>query len=161
MKSVRAKICNAASNYYLHSTNNKKMKNLFFLIVLLNVSVCYAQNGDKTILIGQWRVCKSDAPPMVFIFIDSINGEKGLLKNWNAPTDYLYKTPLTYKISEAPKENLTGKPAFDEMLFWLTITSKTLSNKIDTQSFLVHIANKDSIGFVLRPGFITPLCRVK
>ena len=48
--------------------------------------------------------------------------------------------------------------AFDEMTFLLTGTYKTLSDKIETQSFW-YIATKDSIGFILRPGFITPFCR--
>ena len=49
--------------------------------------------------------------------------------------------------------------AFDEMTFLLTETYKILSDKIETQSFW-YIATKDSIGFILRRGFITPVCRI-
>src|SRR6266496_5067795 len=48
--------------------------------------------------------------------------------------------------------------AFDEMTFLLTETYKTLSDKIETQSFW-YIATKDSIGFILRRGFVTPFCK--
>ncbi|MEO8710551.1 MAG: hypothetical protein ABI405_00440 [Parafilimonas sp.] len=137
------------------------MKFLLSLSLIFSVAICSAQKIDLSNLPGEWRVCKSDAAPLVFIFSTKSNGEKGLLKNWNNPTDFVYKTAFTYNISDAPKDSLTGNTAIDENLFLMTTTSKTLSGNTDIQSFLVHIVTEDSIGFVLRHGFITPLCRVK
>ena len=123
--------------------------------------MCKAQKADINDLIGQWRVCNATAAPMVYIFANNRDGEKGLLKNWNNPADYTYKTSFTYSIANAPKESLTKDPAIDQNLFLMTIKSKTLSGNMDIQSFLVHMATKDSIGFVLRQGYITPLCKVE
>ena len=137
------------------------MKSLFFLLTVMSFHVCNAQKLDLDNLLGEWRFCKSTAAPMFFIFSNKNDGEKGLLKNWNSPSDFVYKTSFTYTVSDAPKDSLTGNPAIDENLFLMTTKSKTLSGNIDVQSFLVHIATKDSIGFVLTHGFITPLCKVK
>lgn len=137
------------------------MKLFFVLLSISSLSVCSAQKFNVKILTGEWRVCKSGAAPLVFIFSTKSNGEKGLLKNWNNPTDFIYKTPFTYNISEAPKDSLTGNSDIDENLFLMTTSSKTVSGNSDVQTFLVHIATEDSIGFVLKHGFITPLCRVK
>jgi hypothetical protein len=136
------------------------MKPLFLFLSVISFYVCKAQKLDVNNLIGEWRVCKATAAPMVFIFSNKQDGEKGLLKNWNNPSDFVYKTSFTYTITDAPKDSLTGNPAIDENLFLMTTKSKTLSGNIDVQSFLVHMATKDSIGFVLRHGFITPLCKV-
>lgn len=137
------------------------MKPFLVLISVTWFSVCHGQKIDTNILLGKWRVCNSGAAPLVFIFSDSVNAEKGVLKKWNEPSDYIYKSEFTYKISDEPKENLTGNPAIDEMTFLLTESYKTLSNKMETQSFLVYIATKDSIGFILNPGLITPFCRIQ
>ena len=137
------------------------MKSLVLFLFIFSVRFCSAQKIDVSNLIGEWRVCKSDAPPLVFIFLNKADGEKGLLKDWNNPSDFVYKSSLKYIISDAPKDSLTGNPTIDENLFLMITTAKTLSGNTDVQSFLVHLATKDSIGFVLRRGFITPLCRVK
>lgn len=137
------------------------MKTFLFFLALISSSICHAQKIDANVLVGKWRVCTSTAAPLVFIFSDSINGEKAVLKRWENTTDYMYKSPFTYKISEEPKENLTGNAAFDQMTFLLTETYTTLTNKLEAQAFLVHIATKDSIGFILNPGLITPYCRIQ
>ena len=136
------------------------MKSLFLFLTVMSSYVCKAQKKGVNNLIGEWRVCKTTAAPLVFIFSNRNDGEKGLLKNWNKPSDFVYKTSFTYTVSDAPKDSLTGNPAIDENLFLMTTKSKTLSGNTDVQSFLVHMATKDSIGFVLRHGFITPLCKV-
>ncbi|MGZ3847080.1 MAG: hypothetical protein ACXVBH_13550 [Flavisolibacter sp.] len=137
------------------------MKSFFLFLSVMSSYLCKSQKLDVNILIGEWRVCKASAAPMVFIFSNKQDGEKGLLKNWNNPSDFAYKTSFTYTITDAPKDSLTGNPAIDENLFLMTTKSQTLPGKIDIQSFLVHMATKDSIGFVLRQGFITPLCKVE
>ena len=137
------------------------MKSLFLFLTVINFYVCKAQKFDVNNLIGEWRVCKATAAPMVFIFSNKQNGEKGLLKNWNNPSDFVYKNSFTYTVTDAPKDSLTGNPAIDENLFLMTTKSKTLSGNMDVQSFLMHMETKDSIGFVLTHGFITPLCKVE
>jgi hypothetical protein len=137
------------------------MKSLLVFLTVMGYYVASAQKSDTQNLIGEWRVCKATAAPLVFIFADRQNGEKGLLKNWSNSSDFVYKTSFTYTVTNAPKDSLTGNPAIDENLFLMTTKSKTLAGTIDVQSFLVHMATKDSIGFILRPGFITPLCKVE
>jgi hypothetical protein len=137
------------------------MKSLLLFLSIVSFYVCKAQKIDVSNLIGEWRVCRATAAPMVFIFSNKKDGEKGLLKNWNNPSDFVYKTSFSYTVIDAPKDSLTGNPAIDENLFLMTTKSKTLSGNFDVQSFLMHIATKDSIGFVFRHGFITPLCKVE
>lgn len=136
------------------------MKSLFLFLTVMSFYICNGQKIDVNNLLGKWRVCKATAAPIVFIFSNKQDGEKGLLKNWNNPSDFVYKTSFSYTIMDAPKDSLTGNPAIDENLFLMTTKSKTLSGNINIQSFLVHMATKDSIGFVLTHGFITPLCKV-
>lgn len=136
------------------------MKSLFLFLMVMCSCVCYAQKFDANSLIGRWRVCKANAAPMVFVFFNKQEGEKGLLRNWDSPSDFVYKTSFTYILKDAPKDSLTGNRAIDENLFLMTTKSKTLLGNMDVQSFLVHIATKDSIGFVLQQGFITPFCKV-
>lgn len=137
------------------------MKSLFLFLSVLSLNMCKAQKSDVNNLNGEWRVCNATAVPMVFIFSNKQDGQKGLLRNWNNPSDFVYKNSFTYTIADAPRDSLTGNPVIDENLFLMTTKSQTLSGKIDVQSFLLHMATKDSIGFVLRPGFITQFCRVE
>lgn len=137
------------------------MKSLFLFLLVISFFTATAQKFDINNLIGEWRVCNSSAAPVAFIFSNKQDGEKGLLKNWNNPSEFVYKSPFTYLVTDAPKDSLTGNPAIDENLFLMTTQSKTLSGNIYVQSFLVHIETKDSIGFFLTNGFITPFCRVE
>jgi hypothetical protein len=127
----------------------------------ISFHVCNAQKPGVDNLIGEWGICNSKAAPILFIFSNRSDGEKGLLKNWNDPADLVYKTSFTYTISDAPKDSLTGNAAIDENLFVMTTRSKSLSGGIDVQTFLVYIATKDSIGFIQTRGSITRLCKVK
>ena len=136
------------------------MKPFFLFLSAMSFYVCKAQKLDANTLIGEWRVCKTNAAPMVFTFLNKQDGEKGLLKSWGNPSDFVYKTPFSYTIVDAPKDSLTGNPTIDENLFLMTTKTQTYTGKTDVQSFLVHMATEDSIGFILRPGFITPLCKV-
>ena len=138
------------------------MKSLMlFLTAVISCHVSNAQKLDVNNLFGKWRVCKAKAAPLVFVFTNAQEGEKGLLKNWNNPSDFVYKTSFTYTVIDAPKERRTGNPTIDKNLFLMTTKSKTETGEIDSQSFLVNIVRADSIGFVLTPGFITPLCKVE
>ncbi len=136
------------------------MKFLLALLGVLTLSVCSAQKFNPDVLIGGWRASGSQSVPMVFIFSNKSTGEKGFLKNWNNPTDFRYKTSFTYTISYAPPDSLTGNPDIDQNLFLLTQTVKTLTGRTEVQSYLLHIATKDSIGLVLTQGFITPFNRL-
>lgn len=114
-----------------------------------------------TNLIGEWRVCQLKAAPMVYLFTNFQEGEKGLLANWSNPSRFIYKTAFTYTIMDAPKDSLTGNPIFDENLFLMNIKSISITGGTYVQSFLMHIATKDSISFVLKHGFISPFCKVQ
>ena len=112
------------------------MKSLFLFLSVISFYMCKAQKLDVNNLIGEWRVCKATAAPMVFIFSNKQDGEKGLLKNWNNPSDFVYKTSFTYTITDPPKDSLTGNSAIDENLFLMTTKSKTLSgNKSQLRAF--------------------------
>jgi hypothetical protein len=93
------------------------MKSLFLFLTVISFYVCNAQKLEVNNLIGQWRVCEPKAAPLVFIFSNKQDGEKGVLKNWNNPSDFLYKTSFTYTVTDAPKDSLTGNPAIDETCF--------------------------------------------
>jgi len=136
------------------------MKLLFLLLTCVCFYECDAQKPGVNDLIGKWRVCKADAAPLVYIFSNNSEGEKGLLREWNDPSVFIYKRPFTYTIAEAPKDSLTGNPVIDENLFVMTITSTTVTGKPDVQTFFVTIAGKDSMGFIVKPGFITRYCKV-
>ena len=90
---------------------------MFLFLAIFSFCVSSAQKMGVNNLIGKWRVCISTSAPLVFIFSNKESGERGLLRDWNDPSNFIYKTPFTYMVANAPTDSLTGNLAIDQNLF--------------------------------------------